>query len=618
MLFFYFFPQIVKYYALFYKFAVVTELNRIIYLGLLLAGTLISCPAYSAPKERNVLVIPVEFKDVSFTYPSSDLEAFLNADNFSFEGATGSVSEYFNDQAGASLKLDFHLAPIVSLPENRAYYGANNSVGLDSRPDEMVREACISLNETLDFSVFDNDSTGRAQHIIIIYAGEDEALGAPAECLWSQCWSLKELGNTFKLDNTTIDVFACTSELGDDGKLSGIGRFCHEILHTFGLPDFYDSYIPAEKAYYSAALWGFTSLMDGGWKNNGGHTPPSLNAVERHHLGIGTATDLAPGTVHLSPIDEKGAYAKLDCPEQGELFLFECRRKSGWDSFIGGEGLLVYHIDRTNRTVGEYSGRDCSAKKLWDYNLTNIFPSHQCIDLVEASGKTDRILRTRRILEDDIPDIFFPAGGQSLGPYTEPALRSWYSGSLGLSINRISTRVSGGIDIAVGTESLVTEEPEIYQDAAILHWTGKTKGRCSIKLDSAIVAPLVLPLRDSTYSYLIEGLEPGTGHTVTITDSDGFSRKQTFTTRSFSTHSRPRIHTDNFPKDRQGYIKSGSRIPLRLENAPGETVYWYADEKILIPDSDGKILIEKGFVLKARIYRGNTSVITIVKELKVL
>lgn len=601
-----------------FKFVSVTTPNRLLSLFILWVGILLPSLVNAAPKERKVLVIPVEFKDVAFTYTSNELEAFLNADNFSFEGATGSVSEYFNDQVGASFKLDFHLAPIVSLPEKRAYYGANNSLGLDNRPDEMVREACISLDEALDFSIFDNDSTGRVQHLIMIYAGGDEALGAPAECLWSQCWSLEDLGKTLNLDDTTIDVFACTSELGDDGKLSGIGRFCHETLHTFGFPDFYDSYIPAEKAYYSAALWSFTSLMDGGWKNNGGHTPPSLNAVERYLLGIEAETQLSPGTVHLSPIGEKGAYAKLDCPEEGEFFLFECRSKSGWDRFIGGEGLLVYHIDRTNRTVGEYRGVDCSAEKLWDYNLANIFPAHQCIDLVEASGKNDRILRNRQIREDEIPDIFFPAGGQSLGPYTEPALRSWYSGSLGLSINRISNGISGGIDIAIGTESIEIEEPEIYQDAVILHWTCRENRRCSIKLDSTVVSPLVLPLQDSTYSYLIEGLEPGTRHTVTITDSNGFSRKQTFTTRSFSAHSRPRILTDNFPKDRQGYIKAGSRIPLRLENAPGEKVYWYADEEILIPGSDGKIPVEKSFVLKARIYRGKTSAITIVKELKVL
>ena len=137
-----------------------TKLYRIVSLGLLLAGILLPCLVCAEPRERNVLVIPVEFKDVTFTYSPDNLEAFLNGRDFLFEGATGSVSKYFGDQFGDSLALRFQMTPTVSLSRERAFYGEDNAFGEDSRPDEMVREACTSLDEILDFSVFDNDSTG--------------------------------------------------------------------------------------------------------------------------------------------------------------------------------------------------------------------------------------------------------------------------------------------------------------------------------------------------------------------------------------------------------------------------------------------------------------------------
>ena len=593
-----------------------TKLNRIVPLGLLLAGILLPCLLCAGPRERNVLVIPVEFKDITFTYSTDNLEAFLNERDFSFEGATGSVSRYFGDQFGDSLALRFQMTPTVSLSRERAYYGEDNAFGEDSRPDEMVREACTSLDEVLDFSVFDNDSTGFVQHLLFIYAGEDEALGGPAECLWSQCWSLKDLGQKLRLDNTTINIFACTSELGDDGKLSGIGRFCHETLHTMGLPDFYDSYIPAEKAYYSAALWGFTSIMDGGWRNNGGRTPPCLNAVERFILGTGSRSELKSGANHLSPIVESGAYAAIDCPQEGECFLFECRSQNGWDRFIGGSGMLVYHLDKTGNDIGEYKGRKLSARGLWDYNLVNIFPGHQCVDLVEASGKEDRIFRNRTISEEDLPDIFFPVGGTALGPYTNPALKSWYSGGLGLTVNLVTAGPSGGINLVLGEETTVIDRIEIFQDAAIVNWTCKQEGNCSIQLDSND-ASIVAPAEGSSFSFLFENLAPGASYTVTITDSEGYIIKQTFTTRSWDKKSRPRILTDSFPKDSQGFVKAGSRIPLRIENAPGEKIRWYADGTPIVPEADGKVTIERSVVLKARIYRMDNAAITIVKELKV-
>ena len=103
----------------------------------------------------------------------------------------------------------------------------------------------------------------------------------------------------------------------------------------------------------SASTWNILSLMDGGNSNNSGNTPPYFNAIDREIMGIGTpVTITSDGRYTLKPINEQGQIYRLDTDTNNEYFLLECRSDSGWDKYIGGKGMIIYHIDKSTRRVG--------------------------------------------------------------------------------------------------------------------------------------------------------------------------------------------------------------------------------------------------------------------------
>ncbi|MGN0190611.1 MAG: M6 family metalloprotease domain-containing protein, partial [Candidatus Cryptobacteroides sp.] len=340
--------------------------------------------AGGTPTVRHGIIILTEFSDVSFKYSKSDIEAMIcSAGYTNTSGAPGSAKDYFEAQFGDGYEFQFEVSDIVKLTKKRAYYGSNDSDGYDKYAEEMVRDACILADAAgVDFSKYDDDGDGIVDTVFVIYAGEDEAETEIEEYIWAhQYYLLSQYSIT--LDGKKIYSYACASELGVeyDSKwnitgtyLAGIGTFCHEYSHTFGLKDLYDTDYQ-ESGGTAEAMWLSTGLMDGGNMNNKGNNPPNWNAVDRMQLNIGNCMELTPGRHNLKPISENGDYYKLESGTDGEFFLIECRSNQNvWDKYIGGSGLLVYHIDQTKASVWSKNS-----------NEVNVNPSHQYADLVEPT-----------------------------------------------------------------------------------------------------------------------------------------------------------------------------------------------------------------------------------------
>ena len=99
-----------------------------------------------SPSQHGIVILAA-FKDVSFTYGKQDFEDLLNRQGYDRNGATGSAKEYFESQFGEGASFVFDVSEIVTLSKTRAYYGSNNKDGVDSRPEEMVTEACTLAAE---------------------------------------------------------------------------------------------------------------------------------------------------------------------------------------------------------------------------------------------------------------------------------------------------------------------------------------------------------------------------------------------------------------------------------------------------------------------------------------
>lgn len=572
--------------------------------------------AGNEPTTRRGIIILAEFSDVKFKFKKSNFVDLLSKAGYNYNGATGSAVEYFNDQFEGRVKFEFEVSDIITLDNNRKYYGSNDRDGNDKNPAQMVRDACVVADASIDFSLYDQNGDGEIDNVFVFFAGEDEAEGFSEDCIWSHAWWVKDgAGIRCSLDGKILNSYACTSELslqsnGRDTDMTGIGTFCHEYSHTLGLPDLYDTDYD-NAGGWAAGMWLSTSLMDGGNMNNVNNTPPYYNAIEREILGLAEPILLEKdGTYTLSPIQNNVVY-RLNTDTEGEYYLFECRSNKEWDKYIGGNGMLVYHIDKTDKYLIRWDEK----------NTVNAFQSHQCADLIEADGRTDEITEdTYYTAFENISGVFFPYNSvNALTPTSDPGIRFW-SGKIGeISITNIQKK-DGNITFSVTGFSKETTPPvvmniktEAFMDAAIINFESdqEYEGEATVRwgrTGQEMKETTLLPYTPGKYTLILEDLIPGNKtYTVSINFViEGISGKQTevsFMTTKESTVDWPYIFVGKNKANKDGTFNKGTKIALRTYNtSEAEAINWTFNDSTISPTGNGYYIVQESGTLRAHIY----------------
>ena len=345
------------------------------------------------------LVILVNFSNSKFanTNNQAAMDELMNSDNYTYNGATGSVRQFFSDQSDGQYKPDFEVIGPVTLSNNVAHYGGNDASGNDVLPGDMVVEACSIANATygVDFTQYDNDDDGYVDFVYIVYAGKGEADGGAEETIWPHNWDLASAyyydycsysTSQRKFDGKTINNYACSGELdGSSGKRAGIGTIAHEFGHVIGLPDLYD--IDYGQNYEDEMTPGSWHIMDGGSYNNEGRTPPNYTIYDKYFLGWKTPINLGATAQNLSLIaNGQSGYqgyqiassnSLLTATNTNTVYYIENRQQSGWDAYLPGHGLAIWKI-MYNQSV-------------WNNNAPNATPGTLRYTIVSASGNTTGI-----------------------------------------------------------------------------------------------------------------------------------------------------------------------------------------------------------------------------------
>lgn len=594
------------------------------------------------------IVLLVAFKDVPFTYAKADFEAMLTQKGYSMTGGTGSAKDYFEDQFGSNYEFIFDVSDIITLDKNREYYGGNNSKGSDKAPAEMVAEACqIAYDMGIDFTPYDQDNDSEVDNVFVIYAGEDEADysdGKHDDCIWAHSWWIKDgAGISLTLGGKTINRYACSSELSpvqNKLQLTGIGTFCHEYSHTLGLVDTYDTDYEASGGV-CPGLWCYSALMDGGNANNNSNTPPYYNAIDRELLGIQESVTITrDGTYRLSPISKGGTIYKIETDYKDEYFLLECRDNDGWDKHIGGSGMLVYHIDKSDRQAGQSDNYgNLTAKLKWEfYNAVNISPTRPCADLLEADGRTESFDSFenyyRFIYSNPVSGVYFPRTGiDAINSKTIPGFKFWSGAPNVVSISDITREGSditfylSGYD-AQSLPEVDVDDKWIFQNDAIIEfsvtledWEGNAViewGKTGQEMQTMEISPY----RTGKYTAILSGLDPSTSYScrIAFTSEGGSVGKKasvSFTTARKSS-GWPYISFKNVERNEDGSFNSESKIPLVVWNsASAAQVRWYFDGKIIQRGSDGFFHPSKSGQLKAVVNWEDGSEDIIIKDIKI-
>lgn len=356
-----------------------------------------------------VLVIMVSFANFEMTMSKADVDSMFNARNWTKDGATGSIRQYFHDQSSGVYAPQFDIVGPVTLEHTYGYYSliGKGSVGY------MATEACALVDDEVDFTLYDSDQDGYVDLVYVFYAGygqndyqfiaEKDLVADPDSLIWPAYWNINSAGygnNRKVFDDKKIYAIEYSNEL--DGYFStmeqtivaGIGTPCHEFCHALGLPDLY-----ATREAHNKKLLGMWDVMCYGLYNNDTHTPPSMSAYERFFMGWLTPTLITePATLSLEYIGTSNtAYMITDndkhnlngvSPDTTVFYLLENRQKTGWDIGVPGSGMKLtrihYQPDR------------------WKNNTVNNNYSDLGVDIIEADGSAT--------VMDGKPGDVFPKG----------------------------------------------------------------------------------------------------------------------------------------------------------------------------------------------------------------
>ncbi|MCK5253387.1 MAG: M6 family metalloprotease domain-containing protein, partial [Thermoplasmata archaeon] len=216
----------------------------------------------------------------------------------------------------------------------------------------------------VDFSQYDTNRDRVIDGICLIHAGQDEATGGGQNTIWS-----KQLvyPGTLRVDGVYLGYYFTVSEQ------SPIGVYVHEFGHMLGLPDLYDT-------DYSSTGVGVWDVMGSGAWGDWGRTPSHPSAWSKLALGWIDPTVISNYVEGYAVNYMEGDSAevlKLPTTSSTEYFLLENRYQSGYDRFLPGSGLLIWHID--TEVINQWLYR----------NRVNNNENRKGVDLEEASGTQD-------------------------------------------------------------------------------------------------------------------------------------------------------------------------------------------------------------------------------------
>lgn len=306
---------------------------------------------------RKVLCILIGFTDVSFSKTQTEFDNLMNQAGYNANSATGSVRDYYSEVSYGQLNLDVTVAGPYTADNNMAYYGADsydsegNLISRYIRAKELVTEAIQKANPDVNYADYDSDGDGYVEGVHVIFAGYDQAAGAPTDAIWSH----KSQISPIKLDNKWIKIYSCSSELrGVSGStIATIGTACHEFGHVLGAPDFYDRNIGDVNDGDFGGTGEWDLMAHGSW--NGpwgahGSSPAHINPYTKiNTFGWASVKSLPADNslVTLYPANSvSNSFYKIPTPTSGEYFLIENRQQLELDAFIPGHGMLVWHVHK--------------------------------------------------------------------------------------------------------------------------------------------------------------------------------------------------------------------------------------------------------------------------------
>ena len=297
---------------------------------------------------NNVLLILIQYPDESNTYPLSDFTSLVNGPTYDL----GSLKTYFSEVSYNAFTVDGTAVGFYTANNNREYYKYGTGTSLEwQRAAMLAREAVVAARDAgVNFAPFDNNGDGYVDGLFIVHVGPGAEAGISYRDYypWSHSWGLAWAGlEMVSASGKIINAYTMEPEMVWAGVRATIGVYAHEYGHAIGLPDLYDT------DYSSSGIGDWCLMAGGSWNgpSNSGKSPAHPSAWCKQRMGWLPVNQLQYD-VPSCPIDQvetNKACFKLGnaLMPSSEYFLVENRQRTGFDTYLPGCGIAIWHIDET-------------------------------------------------------------------------------------------------------------------------------------------------------------------------------------------------------------------------------------------------------------------------------
>lgn len=318
------------------------------------------CPTVG---DVNVLVIPVEFSDVTASSKGYSLDVLDKA----FNDTTNSISEYpsvkefYNQSSYGKLNLTFDILDTWFKPSQPSTYYIN----LDKQNDDsnsvtseqyILEEVLTKLDSSINFKDYDSDNNSSIDAIVMV---NTLSINYDVDLQWAfRYWNLNvdNQGYYYEHDECYANdyLWASYEFLFDNGSdynsntPDNTYTFIHEFGHILGSDDYYDTSYTDDG---TSGLRGY-DLMDSGFADHNPYTKFNYGWITSSRL-ITTDSSITIDLKDFSVDGDTIILANNFDPEMGvyqEYYVLMYYTNNGINSnenlgLFKEEGILMYHVN---------------------------------------------------------------------------------------------------------------------------------------------------------------------------------------------------------------------------------------------------------------------------------
>lgn len=350
----------------------------------------------------NAIALLVQFSDNLAQVGATSFDTLL------FGSGPGTLTDYYEEVSYSTLTI-----VTLNLPSTKGWYLApeaydyyvDGQYGIDGtyphNARKLAEDIVLLADPIVDFSRYDNDGDGWVDTVFIIHTGPGAEATGDADDIWSHAWTTVE---DPEVDGVRVDNYTIEPEYWLQPGDMTIGVYAHELGHAFGLPDLYDS---EPQSSYGIGRWGL--MGSGAWNgpSRRGDSPAHLTAWSKIQVGFITPTVVSENVTQATiPAVEANptAYILWDGGTPGnEYFMVENRQPVGYDAYLPGHGLLIWHVDDEMNTSWYPNDEECLSL----YNC-DCATNHYLLALEQADGL---LQLEKRISHGDAGDPYPGATG---------------------------------------------------------------------------------------------------------------------------------------------------------------------------------------------------------------